>query len=196
MTSIENKAYARGYRKICGLDEAGRGPLAGPVIAAAVILPLNCQVPGLRDSKKLTPRQRDRFFDVITEQALAIGVGRVENDTIDDINILQATLLAMDKALNALKTKPDYLLIDALRLPNVSIPQEGIIHGDDLSVSIAAASVIAKVTRDRLMVDFNEAFPEYRFHRHKGYGTREHLQKIREYGPCRLHRKTFRGVLV
>lgn len=194
MTSIENTAYACGYRKICGLDEAGRGPLAGPVIAAAVILPVGYQLPGLRDSKKLTPLQRERFFDRIKEQALSIGVGRVENATIDEINILQATLLAMEKAIQSLKIEPDYLLIDALRLPNVNIPQEGIVHGDDLSISIAAASVIAKVTRDRLMIRFHQKYPQYLFHRHKGYGTREHLQRIREFGPCSLHRRSFRGV--
>jgi len=195
MTSFEAKAAARGYQKICGLDEVGRGPLAGPVMAAAVILPRGCLIPGLRDSKKLTPLQRERFYDHITEVALSIGIGTVENETIDEINIYQATLLAMQQALKVLKTKPDYLLIDALRLPNIDIPQEGIIRGDNLSISIAAASVIAKVTRDRLMIRYHADFPEYQFHRHKGYGTREHFEKIKEYGPCPLHRKSFRGVI-
>ncbi len=195
MTSIEKNLQASGYRKICGIDEVGRGPLAGPVVSAAVILPIGYHLKGLRDSKKLTPIQREHFFDRIHRDALSIGVGSVENETIDEINIYQATLVAMRKSVDALTTKPDYLLIDAVSLSDIDIDQQGIIHGDDLSISIAAASVIAKVTRDRLMITYHEIFPEYQFHRHKGYGTPEHLEKIREFGPCRLHRKTFRGVI-
>lgn len=195
MTSIEKNLYSSGYRKICGIDEAGRGPLAGPVVAAAVILPAGALLSGLRDSKKLSPRQRDLFFDKISQIALSVGIGIVENEIIDKINIYQATLLAMRKGVSALQVKPDYLLIDAMTLPGIAIPQKGIIHGDDLSISIASASVIAKVTRDRLMLQFHEIFPVYRFNRHKGYGTPEHLQKIKDFGPCSLHRKTFRGVI-
>ncbi len=195
MTSFEKALYSSGFRLICGIDEAGRGPLAGPVVAAAVVLPTGSLLPGLRDSKKLSPRQRDRFFDKITQTALSIGIGIIENETIDEINIYQATLLAMRKGVRTLHLKPDYLLIDAMTLPEFDIPQKAIIHGDDLSISIAAASVIAKVTRDRLMLQYHEIFPDYRFNRHKGYGTPEHIQKIKDFGPCSLHRKTFRGVI-
>jgi len=195
LRSYEKALYQKGYRAVCGIDEVGRGPLAGPVIAAAVILPKAKNIEGLRDSKRLTPLQRERFFDTIQNCAEAIGIGVVENETIDRINILQSSLLAMRKALDALKKKPDYLLIDALTLPGLDLPQKGIIHGDDLSISIAAASVIAKVTRDRLMIHYHDVFPAYDFHRHKGYGTRVHLEKIKEFGPCRLHRKSFRGVI-
>ncbi len=195
MSLFERVLSSFGYQYICGIDEAGRGPLAGPVVAAAVIFPSGFSIPGLRDSKLLTPLQRETLFDQITQKALSVGVGIVDNDLIDQINILQATLLAMRKSVEQLQVKPDYLLIDALTLPGFNIGQKGIIHGDNLSVSIAAASVIAKVTRDRLMCQYHEAFPEYHFHTHKGYGTLAHLDKIRQFGPCRLHRKTFRGVL-
>ncbi len=200
MTSNEERLYAAGRRTVCGIDEAGRGPLAGPVVAAAVVLP---QAPvlaqddlllGLMDSKKLSPRKRDRFFEQISQTARSIGIGVVEHETIDHINILQATILAMQRAVEGLHLPADYLLIDALKLPEIDIPQEGIIHGDDLSLSIAAASVIAKVTRDRLMLKYHRLFPKYGFDRHKGYGTPEHLEKIKSFGPCRIHRKTFRGV--
>ncbi len=194
MTSFERALHSTGYRSICGIDEAGRGPLAGPVVAAAVILPEDCFIEGLRDSKKLSPTRREIFFDHINAMACAVAVGIIDNETIDRVNILQATLLAMHEALKGLSKKPDFLLIDALTLPGLKIPQKGIIHGDDLSQSIAAASVIAKVTRDRLMCDYHETYPNYLFSRHKGYGTREHLRRIKEFGPCPLHRKTFRGV--
>jgi len=196
----EERLYSTGYRAICGIDEAGRGPLAGSVVAAAVILPAapvlaqDGLLPGLRDSKKLSPRKREWFFEQISQTARSIGVGVVEHKMIDDINILQATMLAMERAIEALHIPADYLLIDALRLSKIDIPQEGIIHGDDLSLSIAAASVIAKVTRDRQMLDYHKLFPQYGFDRHKGYGTPEHLEKIKCFGPCRIHRKTFRGV--
>ncbi|MFQ5543771.1 MAG: ribonuclease HII [Nitrospiria bacterium] len=196
MTSFEESLYASRFRSICGIDEVGRGPLAGPVIAAAVILPEKCLISGIRDSKRLSPRQRDFLFGEIQRDARAIGVGIVDNETIDQINILQSSLLAMEKSVRALRVEPDYLLIDALTLPNVSIPQNGIIHGDDRSISIAAASIIAKVTRDRLMCRYHDEFPLYQFNQHKGYGTMMHRQKLKELGPCRLHRKTFRGVLV
>ncbi|MFQ5597112.1 MAG: ribonuclease HII [Nitrospiria bacterium] len=195
MIAFEQSLFSYGYRRICGIDEAGRGPLAGPVVAAAVILPTDCRIPGLRDSKKLTARQRERFFEEITQKAVSFGIGIVESRTIDKINIYRATLLAMRRSVDALRARPDYLLIDAMPLPDIDICQESIIRGDDLSLSIAAASVIAKVTRDRLMLRFHTCYPAYGFDRHKGYGTRDHLEKIREYGPCRIHRKTFRGVI-
>lgn len=200
MTCHEERLHAAGYRAICGIDEAGRGPLAGPVVAAAVILPQATVLlqgdllSGLRDSKKLSPRKREHFFEQISQTARSIGVGIVDHKVIDDINILQATYLAMQQGFEALQVQADYLLIDALRLSKIKLPQEGIIHGDDLSLSIAAASVIAKVTRDRLMLDYHERFPHYGFDRHKGYGTREHLQNIRKFGPCPIHRTSFRGV--
>lgn len=196
MGFFERALSSFGKRNICGIDEAGRGPLAGPVVAAAVILPPGCLLPGLRDSKKLTPGQREALFEQISQEACSIGVGIVDNNTIDEINILQATILAMQKSVAQMELEPGYLLIDALTLPDFSRDQKGIIHGDRLSMSIAAASVIAKVTRDRLMCEYHEAFPEYKFNVHKGYGTAYHLSKIRERGPCCLHRKTFRGVIL
>ncbi|HTN44605.1 MAG TPA: ribonuclease HII [Nitrospiria bacterium] len=193
-TRFERIAYAEGFRRIAGLDEAGRGPLAGPVVAAAVILPRDALFPGLRDSKKLTVRQRERFFDAIRGRALAVGVGVVGPDVIDRINILQATFRAMVRALEGLALAPDYLLVDALTVPDLQIPQKALIRGDDRSQSIAAASVIAKVTRDRLMLEHDREFPQYRFRSHKGYGTAEHLEALTRFGPCPIHRKSFRGV--
>ncbi len=193
MALFERALLSFGYQQICGIDEAGRGPLAGPVVAAAVILPLNCSISGIRDSKQLTASQREALFPEILKQA-NVGVGVVENETIDQINILQATLLAMKKSLANLSLRPDYLLIDALTLIDIPIPQKGIMSGDRLSVSIAAASIVAKVTRDRIMDGHHATFPHYNFNAHKGYGTREHFDRIKEYGPCSLHRKTFRGV--
>ena len=194
MALFERALAFFGYRHLCGIDEAGRGPLAGPVVAAAVILPSTHSIVGIRDSKQLSPLKRELLFDQILKQAVAFGVGVVDNETIDEINILNATLLAMQRSLSALSVTPDYLLIDALTLPNISIPQKGIIDGDNLSVTIAAASIIAKVTRDRLMNQYHHEFPQYNFQAHKGYGTRAHFDMIREHGPSRLHRKTFRGV--
>ncbi len=194
MALFERALFSFGYQSICGIDEAGRGPLAGPVVAAAVILPSSHAMVGIRDSKQLSPLKRELLFDQIMEQALCVGIGRVDNEAIDRINILNATLLAMKKSLVGLLKRPDYLLIDALTLTDVDIPQRGIIHGDRQSVSIAAASIVAKVTRDRLMDQYHSEFPMYNFSVHKGYGTQEHFDKIKTYGPCRLHRKTFRGV--
>jgi len=196
MGFFERALASLGFQRICGIDEAGRGPLAGPVVAAAVVLPPGCLLPGIRDSKKLSPGQREVLFDQISREASSIGVGIVDNKTIDEVNILQATILAMQKSVAQMQSEPDYLLIDALTLPDYGRDQKGVIHGDRLSVSIAAASVIAKVTRDRLMCEYHEVFPEYKFNIHKGYGTAMHLSKIREWGPCRLHRKTFRGVIL
>jgi ribonuclease HII len=195
MSSEERALRGAGYPSICGLDEAGRGPLAGPVVAATVILPAPyTTLAGVRDSKQLSARQRDDLFLRITQGALSFGIGIVDSDVIDQINILQATYLAMQQALRQLPSPPDYLLIDALTLPKVSIPQRGLIRGDQRSVSIAAASILAKVTRDRLMCAYHDEFPQYNFMKHKGYPTAEHLNNLQKYGPCRLHRKTFRGV--
>jgi ribonuclease HII len=193
-TRFERLAFAQGFRRIAGLDEAGRGPLAGPVVAAAVILPRDAVFPGLRDSKKLTVLQRERFDEAIRRRALAVGIGVVGPDVIDRINILQATLRAMVQALESLTLNPDYLLIDALTLPDLQIPQKALIRGDDRSQSIAAASVIAKVTRDRMMLECDRLFPQYHFRSHKGYGTAEHLEALARFGPCPIHRKTFRRV--
>jgi ribonuclease HII len=193
-TRFERIVYAQGFRRIAGLDEAGRGPLAGPVVAAAVILPRDALFPGLRDSKKLTVLQRDRFFEAIRGRALAVGIGVMGPEVIDRINILQATVRAMVQALEDLALSPDYLLIDALTLPDLQIPQKALIRGDDRSQSIAAASVIAKVTRDRLMLEYDREYPQYRFRSHKGYGTAEHLEALMRFGPCPIHRKSFRRV--
>jgi len=191
----ERDAYRRGFRFICGIDEAGRGPLAGPVVAAAVVLPRSARLPGVTDSKKLSAEQREKFFDKIRSCALAIGIGVVDNVEIDRINILQATFQAMTSAVGHLPSGPDFLLIDGpYRLP-LPIDQKGIPHGDRLSISIAAASIVAKVHRDRLMCEFHEEFPQYGFDSHKGYATARHCEAIRRYGPCSLHRVTFNGVL-
>jgi ribonuclease HII len=192
---FECEAWARGFRRVAGLDEVGCGPLAGPVVAAAVILPRRCRLMiGLRDSKRLNERQRERFYEHITQIALGMGVGIVEAGVIDAVNIREAARLAMEQALRQISPGPDYLILDALTLPKVSIEQRVVIKGDGLCVSIAAASVIAKVTRDRLMVEADRCFPQYGFLAHKGYGTREHLRRLRRYGPCSLHRQSFRPV--
>lgn len=186
----------RGLARVAGLDEAGRGPLAGPVLAAAVILPPGWEesVP-IIDSKKLSPRGRERAFACLAAtEEIEVGVGRVEADEIDEINILRATRQAMAAALMALGSAPDALLIDGLKLPDISLPQSLLFHGEDESVSIAAASIIAKVTRDRIMVSLDRDYPGYGFARHKGYGTREHLEALKRLGPCPIHRRSFRPV--
>ncbi|MBQ9519820.1 MAG: ribonuclease HII, partial [Firmicutes bacterium] len=176
---------------IAGIDEVGRGPLAGPVVAAAVILPENCVIEGLNDSKKLSPKKREELYDIITEKALAIGIGEVDNNTIDSINILQATYKAMQAAISQLKTKPEQLLVDAVTIPDVDIPQEGIVKGDAKSLSIAAASVIAKVTRDRYMVKMSEVYSGYDFENNMGYGTPKHIEGIKKLGFSAIHRQSF-----
>jgi ribonuclease HII len=191
---FERSARASGYCCIAGLDEAGRGPLAGPVVAAAAVLPEGQLIPGLTDSKQVAEPERERLFDVIREQAVCYGIGIVDERTIDEVNILQATIIAMERALEQLSPRPDYLLIDALTLKRVQLPQLPLIKGDCRSHSIAAASILAKVARDRLMVALHETFPQYNFQKHKGYGTREHLALIREHGPCAAHRRTFNPV--
>ena len=188
------KAYEREYESaglICGIDEAGRGPLAGPVVAAAVILPKDCQILYLNDSKKLTARRRELLYEEIQEKALAVGVGVVSHTRIDEINILQATYEAMRQALNSLSRVPDLLLNDAVTIPEVQIRQIPIVKGDAKSVSIAAASVIAKVTRDRMMAEMNKDYPGYGFASNKGYGSASHIAALKAQGPCGIHRRTF-----
>lgn len=187
---IYEKEYER-YGLICGIDEAGRGPLAGPVVAGAVILPGECQILYLNDSKKLTARRRELLYDEIMEKALAVGTGVVSHTRIDEINILQATYEAMRQAIENLGMAPDVLLNDAVTIPDVKVKQVPIIKGDAKSVSIAAASVIAKVTRDRMMVGMDKKYPGYGFASNKGYGSAAHIAAIREMGPCEIHRKTF-----
>jgi ribonuclease HII len=194
MLDFEERARQRGYCRIAGIDEAGRGPLAGPVVAAAVILPAGLDIPGVNDSKKLSSFRRDQLFDVIMERALAVGIGFGDHLLIDRINILQATLEAMKGAVRQLSPPPDFLLIDGISKVPLPIHQQTIKKGDSASLSIAAASIIAKVTRDRLMADYDSRFPGYGFAAHKGYGCESHMAAIARIGPCEIHRKTFRGV--
>lgn len=176
---------------ICGIDEAGRGPLAGPVVAAAAVLPKDCQILYLNDSKKLSEKKRDLLFDEIKEKAVAYGIGIVSPQVIDEINILQATYEAMRQAISQLNVIPEILLNDAVTIPGVDIMQVPIVKGDAKSVSIAAASILAKVTRDRMMIEYDQIYPEYGFAKHKGYGTAAHIAALKEYGPCPIHRRTF-----
>lgn len=189
--SYELNASQRGYENICGIDEAGRGPLAGPVCAAAVILPQGLVIDGLNDSKKISEKKRELLYDIIIKEAVSYGIALVDEKEIDEINILQATYRAMEKACEGLDVKADYALIDGNRMPNLKIDGETIVKGDGKSPSIAAASILAKVTRDRLMVELSEKYPEYQFAKHKGYGTKVHVEAILEHGPCEIHRKTF-----
>jgi ribonuclease HII len=191
---FEEMALRQGYCCVAGVDEAGRGALAGPVVAAAVVFPRGAVIPGINDSKKLTPAQRDGLFELIMEKALAVGVGSGDHLLVDCINILQATLSAMKDAVLSISPRPDYLIIDGISRISVNIHQRTIKKGDSASISIAAASIIAKVTRDRLMADFDDRYPGYGFAAHKGYGCAAHLEAIARLGPCEIHRKTFRGV--
>ncbi len=184
------RKYAQ-YRLICGIDEAGRGPLAGPVVAGAVILPQDCDILYINDSKKLSPAKREELYDVIMERAVAVGVGLATPERIDEINILQATYEAMRDAVSRLDPEPELLLNDAVTIPGIDLPQVPIIKGDARSISIGAASIIAKVTRDRIMVEYDAQYPEYGFAGHKGYGSKEHIAAIQKYGPSPIHRKTF-----
>jgi ribonuclease HII len=193
-TQFEEMALRQGYCSVAGIDEAGRGALAGPVIAAAVVFPRGAVIPGINDSKKLTPAQRDALFNLIVEKALAVGVGSGDHLLIDRINILQATLSAMRDAVLSISPNPDYLIIDGTSKIPVNIHQRTIIKGDSASISIAAASIIAKVTRDRLMAGLENQYPGYGFAGHKGYGCAAHMEAIARLGPCGIHRKTFRGV--
>ena len=189
LTIYEKKYEAYGF--ICGIDEAGRGPLAGPVVAGAVILPKDCRILYINDSKKLSEKRREELFDIIKSEAIAAEVGIVGPERIDEINILQATYEAMRQAIEKLSVKPDCLLNDAVTIPEIYVPQVPIIKGDAKSQSIAAASILAKVTRDRIMKEYDAIYPEYGFAGHKGYGTAAHIAALKEYGPCPIHRRTF-----
>lgn len=189
---FEKAAALSGFSCICGVDEAGRGPLAGPVCAAAVILPEDAVIEGLDDSKKLTEKKRERLYDIIKQTAVAYSVAYGTLEEIETVNILEATYLAMNRAIEGLTVKPDFALIDGNRVPRgIKIPCETVVKGDSRSMSIAAASVLAKVTRDRLMLEYDKKYPEYNFKKHKGYGTKEHTELIKQYGPCEIHRLSF-----
>ncbi len=189
--SFEKQAIENGAKVVCGIDEAGRGPLAGPVFAAAVILPVDCEIDGLNDSKKLSEKKRDLLFDEIIEKAVAYGIASVDEKTIDEINILQSDFLAMRKAVEKLEGKADFALIDGNQYPNTGLKELCIVKGDSKSPSIAAASILAKVSRDRFMTELDKKYPEYQFARHKGYGTKLHYECIEKYGVSPVHRKTF-----
>lgn len=191
MWQIEDGLYGQGVQVICGVDEAGRGPLAGPVCAAAVILPPHLEIPGLDDSKKLTDKRRRELFPIIQQQAIAYGIGLARHEEIDEINILQATYLAMERALAQLNVQPDHVLIDGNRAKDFGLPVTTVVKGDSLSANIAAASILAKVTRDELMENMAVEYPQYQFEIHKGYGTKAHYAALTEYGPSPIHRMTF-----
>lgn len=191
MWEIEQQYFSKGIQLICGVDEAGRGPLAGPVCAAAVILPPNLEIPGLDDSKKLSDKRRRELFPIIKEQAIAYGIAFAEHKEIDDINILQATFLAMERAIAGLTVKPEFALIDGNREKDFGIPVQTVVHGDSRSASIAAASILAKVTRDDYMLQMDALYPQYGFSVHKGYGTKAHYEALALFGPCEIHRMTF-----
>ncbi len=192
--AFEEEIQAQGFRVIAGLDEAGRGPLAGPVVAAAVVLAPTKKMAGIDDSKKLSPEQREKIFSLILQQAAAVGIGVVDAREIDRLNILRASLKAMEQAVQNLPLSPDFLLIDGIHSLTLPLAQRAIPKGDQRCQSIAAASIVAKVTRDRLMLAYHDEYPQYNFARHKGYGTREHLQAIRQYGCCPLHRQSFKPI--
>lgn len=187
----ENEALENGYNSICGIDEAGRGPLAGPVCAAAVILPKGHIIDGVNDSKKLTEKKREKLFDVIIDECVSYSIAFATVEEIEELNILNATMLAMQRAVEGLDVKADYAMIDGNRLPPLNIPAECIVKGDANSMSIAAASILAKVARDRLCLKYDELYPKYGFAKHKGYGTKLHREMILKYGPCEIHRKSF-----
>lgn len=189
--SYEKLAIEKGFKTVCGIDEAGRGPLAGPVYAAAVILPIDLEIDGLNDSKKLTEKKREALFDVICEKAISYSIGIATEKEIDEINILNATFLAMRRAVDGLSVKPDYALIDGNQHPGLLIQDETVVKGDGKSMSIAAASILAKVSRDRFMLNIAEKYPEYCFEKHKGYGTKLHYEMIEKYGVSPVHRRSF-----
>ncbi len=196
LLKYEKELYDKGITLIGGVDEAGRGPLVGPVVAGCVILPKNYSLPGLIDSKQLSEKKRDKYYDIIMKDAISVGIGIVDSKTIDEINILEASRLAMKLAIDNMKVKPEYILSDAMKLDNQSIPYKDIIHGDALSLSIAAGSVIAKVTRDRMMYELDKEYPEYGFGKHKGYPTKLHLENIKKYGLLKNYRFTYKPVSV
>ena len=188
----EEKALNAGYKLVCGIDEAGRGPLAGPVYAAAVILPFGLEIEGLNDSKKISEKKREQLFDIICEKAVDYSIGIATEQEIDEINILNATFLAMHRAVEGLKTKPDYALIDGNQYPKIPfVAEETVVKGDAKVMSIAAASILAKVSRDRFMLEKAKEYPQYQFEKHKGYGTKLHYDMLKEYGPSPIHRMTF-----
>lgn len=190
--SFENEARQKGYKFICGVDEAGRGPLAGPVCAAAVILPENCEIEGLNDSKKLSEKKREQLYDIIIEKALDYSISYGTLEEIEEYNILEATYIAMNRAIDGLKNSADFALIDGNRVPRgIKIPCETVVKGDSKSYSIAAASILAKVTRDRLMLQYDKKYPQYLFAAHKGYGTKAHYEAIAQHGVCEIHRLSF-----
>lgn len=194
---FEKALRQKGFRFICGVDEAGRGPLAGPVCAAAVILPEGCEIEGLNDSKKLTEKKREALFDKITRTAICYNIAFAQAEEIEEYNILEATMLAMKRAVERLKIKPDYVLVDGRQtIKNLEVPCEAIIKGDSVSCSVAAASILAKVSRDRLMMKLDKEYPEYNFKQHKGYGTKEHIELIKKYGPSEIHRKSFLSKII
>ncbi len=189
---LEAAAKSRGYNAVCGVDEAGRGPLAGPVCAAAVILDPDTEIFGINDSKKLSEKKREALFDVIIENAVAYGIAFATVEEIEEHNILNATYLAMNRAIEQLENKADFALIDGNRVPvGITIDCQTVVKGDAKSMSVAAASILAKVTRDRLLLEYDEKFPQYNFAKHKGYGTAEHMDAIRKFGPCEVHRPSF-----
>ncbi len=187
----EKEALKKGYKNICGVDEAGRGPLAGPVCAAAVIMPRDTIIEGVNDSKKLSEKKRESLYDVIKETALSYSIAFATVEEIEEMNILQATMLAMKRAVEGLKIPADFAMIDGNKIPPLQIPAEFIIKGDGNSMSIAAASILAKVTRDRLCIEYDRKYPQYGFAKHKGYGTKQHREALLEYGPCEIHRRSF-----
>ncbi len=190
--SCENEALNKGYELVCGVDEAGRGPLAGPVCAAAVILPQDCEIEGLNDSKKISEKKRELLFDIIKEKAIAYCVAFGTVEEIEEYNILEATYIAMNRAIDGLDVAPDFALIDGNRVPKgIKVPCETVVKGDAKSCSIAAASILAKVTRDRLMLEYDKKYPEYLFNSHKGYGTKAHYEAIKQHGVCEIHRRSF-----
>lgn len=191
MWQIEAGLFDQGIQLICGVDEAGRGPLAGPVCAAAVILPPNLDIPGLNDSKKLSDKKRRELFPLIKEQAIAYGIAFADHNEIDAINILQATYLAMERAISQLQVKPEYALVDGNRAKDFGLPVKTVVQGDSLSASIAAASILAKVTRDDYMEQIAKTYPNYKFEVHKGYGTKAHYEALDKFGPCAIHRMSF-----
>lgn len=193
MLRYEKELYSQGFQVIAGIDEVGRGPLAGPVVAAAVILPPNCKIKGLNDSKKIPKKKHEEIYQAVLDQALSVGLGIMDNQTIDRVNIYEATKLAMTEAVAQLKIKPDYLLIDAMKL-DLPLPQQSIIKGDANSLSIAAASIVAKVTRDKMMAEFDQIYPGYDFAQNAGYGTKLHLEGLDKYGVTPIHRRSFEPI--
>ena len=191
MLEIEENLYSKGYKFVCGVDEAGRGPLCGPVVAAAVILKKDDKIEGVNDSKKLSEKKREEVYERIMEKALAVGVGMSDVDVIEEVNILNATKMAMRQAIDNLKQKPDYVLVDGNQWINIDIKGETVVHGDAKSESIAAASIVAKVTRDRMLIEWDKEYPEYGFAKHKGYGTKAHVEAIGKYGLTPIHRPSF-----